>query len=261
MRNLSNITLASLLVAVQWRDAFAFTTSPSMKTSLHPMASSIMRPKFDLFSAVEGNEGNDTTKLDSIMKNFEKKEATIQKRREEALAKVSKFDETLTQLQSKRTEYIARSQVGDPPAGGTFTETTMRSVVKSFAWRVIAGSITFITTLQFSGSLKTALQVVGSDFFSKALTMFIGERLMNKSSKGRASGGDSASRSLTKALIWRLFAIANTLSMALLISKDLSVASKVASTDAVFKTALMFFYERFWSRVEWGKEYVIEFTI
>lgn len=45
------------------------------------------------------------------------------------------------------------------------------------------------------------------------------------------------------------------------VSKDLSVASKIASTDAVFKTALMFFYERIWSRIAWGKEYLIEFSI
>jgi uncharacterized membrane protein len=262
MRNLSNITLASILLAVQWRNVFAFTPSPSMKMSLRPLASSFAKPKFELFSTLDANEANETSNLDSnILKNFEKKEAKMQRRREEAMAKVSKFEETLNQLQNKKAEYLALAQLAEPPAGGSFTETTMRSVVKSFAWRVIAGSITFFTTLQFSGSMRTALQVVGSDFFSKSLTMFIGERLMNKSQKGRKSGGDSASRSLTKALIWRLFAIANTLTMAVLISKDLSVASKIASTDAVFKTALMFFYERFWARVEWGKDYVIEFTI
>lgn len=88
-----------------------------------------------------------------------------------------------------------------------------------------------------------------------------GERLMNKSQKGRKSGGDSTGRSLTKALVWRLFAIANTLTMAVLISKDLSVASKIASTDAVFKTGLMFFYERMWARIDWGKDYLMEFSI
>jgi uncharacterized membrane protein len=84
---------------------------------------------------------------------------------------------------------------------------------------------------------------------------------MNKSQAGRKGGGDNASRSLAKALIWRLFAIANTLTMAIFISKDLSIAAKVASTDAVFKTGLMFFYERIWARVQWGKEYLIEFSI
>jgi uncharacterized membrane protein len=109
--------------------------------------------------------------------------------------------------------------------------------------------------------VQTALQLVGADFLSKALTMFIGERLMNKSRAGRATGSDNVGRSAAKALLWRLFAICNTLCFALFISKDLSVAGKIASTDAVFKTALMFAYERVWARVQWGKEYLLEYAI
>lgn len=136
-----------------------------------------------------------------------------------------------------------------------FTETLQRSAVKAFVWRLIAGSVTFVTSLKFSGSVTTALSIVGSDFFSKAFTMFIGERLMNKSNAGRESGSDGVGRSLTKALIWRLFAIANTLTLAFFVAKDLSMASRIAGSDAVFKTALMFFYERTWAKIEWGKEY------
>lgn len=84
---------------------------------------------------------------------------------------------------------------------------------------------------------------------------------MNKSQAGRKSGAESAGRSLAKALIWRLFAICNTLSVSFFISGNFKMASKIAGSDAVFKTALMFFYERFWAKVEWGKEYNIEFSI
>ena len=198
---------------------------------------------------------------DAVLKEFDKKEAVMQKRREDAKAKLDEYDKTLEKIQSRKAEYMAASQLSEPPVGGSFSETTLRSAVKAFIWRLIAGSVTFITTLQFSGSLKQALQVVGADFFSKSFTMFIGERLMNKSQAGRKKGGDNAKRSLIKALIWRVFAICNTLTMAVFISKDLSIASKIASTDAVFKTALMFFYERVWARIGWGKEYLIEFSI
>jgi uncharacterized membrane protein len=88
--------------------------------------------------------------------------------------------------------------------------------------------------------------------------MFIGERIMNKSHAGRKSGSDDARRSLVKALIWRLFAICNTMTMAIFIAKDLNIASKIAGSDAIFKTALMFAYERAWARIEWGKEYQVE---
>jgi uncharacterized membrane protein len=84
---------------------------------------------------------------------------------------------------------------------------------------------------------------------------------MNKSQAGRQEGGDNARRSLVKALIWRLFAISNTLVMAISLSRDLSIAYKIASTDAVFKTALMFAYERFWAGVVWGKDSLIELDL
>jgi uncharacterized membrane protein len=205
--------------------------------------------------------GESSTVSDKILKNLEKKEANLDKKRALAMETLSKLDESLNQIQSKKQEYLNGQALATTPDGGNFSETAVRSAVKAMMWRVIAGSVTFVTSLRFSGSIKTALTIVGSDFFSKAFTMFIGERLMNKSQAGRKSGADGASRSLVKALVWRLFAICNTLTMAIFIAKDISIASKIAGSDAVFKTALMFFYERVWAKVEWGKEYEVEFAI
>ena len=202
-----------------------------------------------------------STPEEKILRKFAKKQSKLEKRRQAAMDELAHYEESLEQLQGKKDEYLAGSQIAEPKVGGSFAETTLRSAVKSFLWRVVAGSVTFVTTFKFSGSVETAMKVVAGDFFSKAFTMFLGERLMNKSQAGRSGGADAASRSLAKALIWRLFAIANTLTMAIFISKDISIASKIASTDAVFKTALMFFYERVWARVEWGKKYLIEFSI
>jgi uncharacterized membrane protein len=144
----------------------------------------------------------------------------------------------------------------------SFTETTQRSLVKSLVWRIVAGVVTACTTLQFTnGSWQAVVRIVSGDFASKAMTMFVGERLMNRSAAGRSgnsTGGDNIQRSLVKALLWRLFAISNTLCLALFVAhSDLSVASKIASTDAMIKTALMFTYERVWARIHWGKEYYL----
>jgi uncharacterized membrane protein len=174
-----------------------------------------------------------------------------------------KYLDRLTAAQSELEKYKQTKQyLASSPAYPTnFSETTARSLVKSILWRIIAGSVTFFTSLRFSSSIKTAIRIVSSDFFSKALTMFLGERMMNMSKAGRKGGADNVQRSLVKALLWRVFAICNTLCMSFLISKNLSVASKIAGSDAVFKTGLMFVYERVWARIEWGKEYVIEFSI
>ena len=204
----------------------------------------------------ELSEGNKKALL-SIEKEIEK----ANRQKEKYLEKVNKFDDISSTLEKKKNDYLDGLALGKVPEGTNFSETTARSAVKALMWRVIAGSVTFVTSLKFSGSIKVALSIVGSDFLSKAATMFIGERLMNKSQAGRQSGADDAGRSLAKALIWRLFAICNTLAAGLLISKDLSVASKIAGSDAIFKTALMFVYERVWAKIEWGKEYNIDFLI
>jgi uncharacterized membrane protein len=151
-------------------------------------------------------------------------------------------------------KHLKRAKLDVIPVERTFTETAIRSAVKAMLWRIIAGSITFATALQFSKALSTALTIVGSDFFSKSFTMFIGERLMNKSKIGRKDGADNVGRSLAKALLWRLFAVTNTLFAAIFISEDLSIASKISGSDAIIKTTLMFLYERSWAKVEWGKD-------
>ena len=231
-----------------------------------PRKSPLFQPmrKGDLFraSTAAGNDSEGGPSMaDNVVRKLEKKEAVLDKKRAQAMAQLNKLEESLNQVKSQKTDYLNGLTLANTPPGGTFSEKAARSAVKAFLWRVIAGSVTFVTSLRFSGSIATALTIVGSDFFSKAFTMFIGERLMNKSQAGRKAGADGARRSLAKALIWRLFAICNTLTMAIFIAKDISIAYKIAGSDAIFKTALMFFYERAWSKVEWGKEYEVEFSI
>ena len=238
------------------------TTPTTMKAARPTFASSLVsKVRFPSKFFASPSSSSSSSSSDPVMRQIEKKEALLQRRRQAALDELTKYEESLQLLESRKAEYMAADQLAESPPGGSFSETTLRSAVKAFCWRIIAGSVTFATTLKFSGSVATALQVVGADFFSKAFTMFVGERLMNKSQAGRKAGSDDAGRSLAKALIWRLFAICNTLTMAVFVAKDLSVASKIAGSDAVFKTALMFFYERVWARVQWGKEYLIEFSI
>lgn len=184
--------------------------------------------------------------LDRMITKYQREQQKYHDRLSNTNIKLEKFRET-------KEKYFVEED--DSVSHSSFSETNARSLVKSMMWRLIAGSVTFLTSLNFSESLSTALSIVGSDFFSKAATMFVGERLMNKSQAGRMSGADDVGRSLAKALVWRVFAIMNTLTMSFFIAGDLSMASKIAGSDAIFKTGLMFMYERVWATVEWGKEY------
>ena len=196
-------------------------------TQLRPMSYTNVLPsspsratRSDLGSTIgtifSANGDNQTE--DKILREFEKKEAKFRQQQQDAKDKLAEAREAIALLQSRKQEYLNGLTLAKTPPGGVFSESALRSAVKAFMWRIVAGSVTFITSLRFSGSVATALSIVGSDFLSKAFTMFIGERLMNKSKAGRKSGSDGVGRSLAKALIWRLFAICNTLTMALFVA-------------------------------------------
>ena len=122
------------------------------------------------------------------------------------------------------------------------------------SWRVTAGFVTFCSSMYFTRRLATALAIVASDFLSKAGTMFVGERLFNRVKAGRGAGGESLSRSIAKALIWRAVAFVNTMVVSGAIVGSAGVGSLIAATDSVFKTTLMVGYDQMWNRVDWGKE-------
>lgn len=217
-------------------------------------------PKAPLSPLFVANAQNTNGSSESpVLKSLDAEMQKAMKVRDKYQQKLSQFESKLEQLEEKKKQYLDGAELGK--VDNNFSETTGRSAAKAFMWRIIAGSVTLLTSLKVSGSMAVALKIVGSDFFSKAFTMFLGERIMNKSQAGRKSGADSTGRSVAKALIWRLFAICNTLSVSFFFAGDLKMASKIAGSDAIFKTALMVFYERSWAKIEWGKEYIVDFSI
>ncbi|KAJ1457409.1 hypothetical protein M885DRAFT_514927 [Pelagophyceae sp. CCMP2097] len=153
-------------------------------------------------------------------------------------------------LKEEQRNYDSIVQVKGP----TYRDTTQRSIIKALGWRITAGAITFASSYYFTRNLKLALKIVASDFLSKSGTMFIGERLFNKVKVGRSSGGESFGRSVIKALIWRAIAVVNTMMVSGFLSGSIGMAGKIASSDALFKTTLMVFYDQCWNRIDWGKE-------
>ena len=258
--------LVALLLALSPLETRSFSTQP-LGSWTSPLARNnlmiISRGRQSAAAVATGSQDNDVKVMDvdpNMLKKFDDEIEKEAKRKEKAMLELSKLSERLENLQQIKQRYLNGLEIG-LPENKNFSETTVRSAVKAFTWRLIGGSVTFFTSLRFSGSFATAFSIVCSDFFSKSITMFIGERLMNKSQAGKAGGADSLGRSITKALIWRLFAICNTMVFAIFFAKDITIAYKIAGFDSVFKTSLMFFFERIWARIEWGKEYLIEFSI
>jgi len=258
--------LVSLLAALSPLGTQSFSTQPLYSVTSPHARNNLMittRGRQPAAAVATSSQDNSNSVMDvdpNMLKKFDAEIEKEVKRKEKAMQELSKLSERLESLQEKKQQYLNGLEIG-LPKNKNFSETTLRSAVKAFTWRLIGGSVTFFTSLRFSGSMATAFSIVCSDFFSKSATMFIGERLMNKSQAGRKGGADDLGRSLVKALIWRLFAICNTLVFAVFFAKDITIAYKIAGFDSVFKTSLMFFFERIWARIEWGKEYLIEFSI
>lgn len=185
-----------------------------------------------------------------LIKRVNKDIAHAQKKQHKYNSKVNKYTSKIASLEQQKDVYLDQNNIDK-----MFTESKRRSAAKALIWRIMACSITFMTTLKFSQDIGSAAKVVGSTFVPKVLAIFFGERLMNKNTFGREGGADSVGRSVAKAMIWRLLAICNTLTVCFFFTKDFSTASKVAGSDALFKSFLMVAYERVWAKIEWGKDF------
>ena len=250
--------------------AFGFQSSPLSPPTVFfrpdsclPSSSAIQSNNYSrgcLLRVTTAAGGDNSSAKEAMIRQIDLKIQKYEREQQKYSAKVESAKAELQKFIATQQRYLDGAKLADD-AAANFSETNARSLVKAMMWRFIAACITFLTSLRFSGSISTALSIVGSDFFSKAATMYIGERLMNQSQAGRKSGADNVQRSLAKALLWRLFAVTTTLTMSFMIAKNLSMASKIAGSDAIFKTGLMFLFERVWAKIEWGKEYLIEFSI
>jgi len=112
-------------------------------------------------SATSSNESKtDQKQIIKLEKMIEREN----KRKEKMSEQVKLAERKMSMLNERKNAYLYGTPVMDNTVT-SFKETTARSAVKAMMWRVIAGSVTFITSLRFSGSMKTALSIVGSDFF------------------------------------------------------------------------------------------------
>jgi uncharacterized membrane protein len=64
---------------------------------------------------------------------------------------------------------------------------------------------------------------------------------------------DTNTRSLVKAVTWRIIGTAETFLISLIITRQVGTAGGIAVTQAVASTTLYWLHERYWNTVRWGK--------
>ncbi len=66
------------------------------------------------------------------------------------------------------------------------------------------------------------------------------------------SGKEKHSRSITKAVSWRVLGSIDTFVLSWLFTGNPKAAGAIASTEVVTKILLYYFHERIWSTIGWG---------
>ena len=65
--------------------------------------------------------------------------------------------------------------------------------------------------------------------------------------------GEAHSRSLIKAVSWRITGSIDTFVISFVLSGKISLAGAIASVEVVTKIALYYFHERLWAIIPWGR--------
>ena len=140
-------------------------------------------------------------------------------------------------------------------------ETRARSVTKGVTWRILATTDTTLLALIFTGSITTALSIGGLEIITKFFLYYGHERLwvwIPSSSEsypfiGKWFGSEKHSRSVIKALSWRLFGAIDTFLIALLFTGQAGTSGLIGVTELITKIFLYYLHDRAWAHIHWGR--------
>jgi len=65
---------------------------------------------------------------------------------------------------------------------------------------------------------------------------------------------ETRKRSVVKSIIWRTICIAVSIITAYLLTAKIELSVAIGSTYNAITMILYYFHERFWNRLEWGKQ-------
>ena len=135
-------------------------------------------------------------------------------------------------------------------------ESVLRSLLKSFSWRIIAISDTILTVLLITCvfgdcSLKNALTIGFLEFLIKLVAYFVHERIWLSIQFEKRFG---VTRTIYKTLSWRVLATVVTFIIAgeILNTKD-NAALYIAGIEVFTKSLLYYMHERLWLILPLGK--------
>lgn len=137
--------------------------------------------------------------------------------------------------------------------------TKKRSLIKSLSWRVLGSIDTFILSfviINFSSDNYTydlAFYIAGLEVITKTIIYYFHERIWNKFNIGRIGDKVKRTRSLIKALTWRITASLDTFLLSYIITGRFDWATTIAFFEIITKAILYYLHERGWNKIKWGR--------
>jgi uncharacterized membrane protein len=135
-------------------------------------------------------------------------------------------------------------------------ESHARSLIKGVSWRIVATTDTIIvvalvTWLNGKLSIEHAVQIGAYEFLLKYTVYYLHERVWENV---RSGDGLEKSRTLKKAISWRIVATAMTFVLASAVLGGMTgVALTIAIVEFFTKFALYYVHERVWARIPLGR--------
>lgn len=128
-------------------------------------------------------------------------------------------------------------------------ESHARAVIKAVTWRAIGTIDTFLWSWIITGEPKAAGAIASLETLTK-IALFYGHervwRLFRWAPNAR-------SRSLAKAVSWRVVGSLDTFALSFLVTGHAGHAATIAAAEVATKIGLYYLHERAWRRIAWGR--------
>ena len=133
-------------------------------------------------------------------------------------------------------------------------ETTIRTTVRGFFWRIIVFLTTMAITYFLTGSIAAAMSVGALEFVIKLIIYVQFEKAFARLIKfGIKEGKPTTKRTMIKGLVWRTIATMSSMVLTAIVTGDTHSAGMFGMIAFPVKYALYIGYEQLiWKRIEWG---------
>ena len=144
-----------------------------------------------------------------------------------------------------------------------FNEMIRRTVAKTITSRILLGASQILTGMFVTNSLETGILFAIGALTVNVLILFGFERAWNWSGYGQRLNEatlfiDSWSRTIYKAVTWRLCITANNFLIPYLLKGSFEKAMMFLSISSIVNTVLYFLHDRTWNKVRWGRNIIVD---